>query len=75
MSFLCDLLGHKIPKGYHGYGEKYLDVRVFAVDGIDRIHANLSTECERCGTKFNVGNIHLPMLDQSDANKLVRKEK
>ena len=75
MSFLCDLLGHKIPKGYHGYGEKYLNVRVFAVDGIDRIHARLTTECERCETKFDVGNIHLPMLEQYDANMLVRKAK
>ena len=75
MSLFCKLLGHKIPAGYHGYGEKYLDVRVFAVDGIDRIHARLSVECERRGTEFDVGNIHLPMLEQYEANMLVRKAK
>ena len=75
MAFLCKLLGHKIPPGYHGYGKKYLNVRVGPVDGIDRIHADLTTECERCNTEFQVGKIHLPMLTQYEANMLVRKEK
>jgi hypothetical protein len=75
VSLFCTLLGHKIPKGYYSYGEKYLDVQVFAIDGIDRIHARLTTECERCETKFDVGNIHLPLLSQYEANMLVRKER
>lgn len=75
MSMFCKLLGHKIQPGYYGYGEKYLHVKVYAVDGIDRIHANLSTECERCGTMFQVGKIHLPQLTQHEANLLVERSK
>jgi len=75
MKLACRLFGHKIPAGYYGYGANYFRVNVFAIDGIERIHAKLTTECERCETVFTVGNIHLPMLLQHEANMLVRKEK
>lgn len=70
MNIICKLLGHKIRPGHYGYGERYLDVTVGPVDGIDRVHADLHTECERCGTRFKVGKIHLPIVDDCIAELL-----
>jgi len=30
------------------------------IDGIGTTHARLMTRCERCGTRYQVGKIHLP---------------
>lgn len=74
MSLLCKLAGHKVGSGYKdSAGEKYLSVRVFAIDGINRVHCGIRTECARCGETFKVGNIHLPTLDDWIAD-LLKKE-
>lgn len=63
MSLFCKLLGHKVPPGHQGYGAKYLHVSPMAIDGINREHAGLYTDCERCGEEFRVGMVHLPERD------------
>lgn len=71
MNILCKLFGHKVDTGYGAYeGSKYLNVRGGAVDGIDRVHCSLHTECERCGTSFQVGMIHLPIVEDWVADLL-----
>lgn len=57
---LCRLFGHYISGTYYplsGY-TRYFQANAGAVDGIRRHHIQLYTECDRCGEKFHVGNIH-----------------
>jgi hypothetical protein len=64
MSLLCVLVGHKPPvyakKGWYSPGEEYADVHVGAVDGIGRVHAEVTAKCARCGAEFIVCRIHVP---------------
>ena len=75
-SDLCKLHGHKIGGGYYEReGGQYFNVQVGGIDGIDRVHCQLYTECERCGEKFQVGQIHLPLVDDWIADKLKKPKK
>lgn len=70
-SDLCHRHGHKIGGGYYNNeGGEYFNVQLGAIDGIDRVHCQLYTECKRCGEKFQVGKMHLPLLDDYTAEKL-----
>lgn len=75
MKLLCALFGHRPEDGYYrdygGGSSKYLTVEPCGIDGIRREHANLKTECRRCGKMFIVGKIHLP---QREAEKDVVAE-
>lgn len=73
MHFLCRWFGHKIGGGYYKReGGEYFNVKVGPIDGIDRVHCHLYTECERCGEQYQVGMIHLPTVDDWIANRLKR---
>lgn len=68
---LCRRHGHKIGGGYYKKeGGEYFNIHVGAIDGIDRVHCQLYTECERCGEIFQVGQTHLPLVDDWIAEKL-----
>jgi hypothetical protein len=65
MKLLCWLFGHVPAYGYgDAPGRGYFDVHVSVVDGVGRQHATLHCECERCGTNYQVGMIHVPTLAQ-----------
>lgn len=63
MNLLCKLFGHKPPQyGAHlGLGgSEYMDVKIYATDGIGRVHAYLMGRCPRCEQMYDVGKIHVP---------------
>jgi hypothetical protein len=67
MSLLCKWFGHVPAYGYGdipGYG--YFEVSIGPMDGVGRIHANLYTHCERCGTRYRIGMIHVPHIHCED---------
>lgn len=56
----CELFGHEPGKGYTSReGAGYLALKRGPVDGIQREHAELFSECARCGTRFRVGHLHV----------------
>jgi len=64
MNILCKLFGHQPPvygkKGWWSPGEEYAEVGNIMIDGIEREHANILSECPRCKSKFKLCMIHLP---------------
>lgn len=73
--FLCRWFGHKIGGGYYRReGGEYFDIRTGAIDGINRIHCDLYTTCERCNIRYQVGRCHLPYLTEYESS-LVTKER
>lgn len=58
-SFLCAVFGHR-TSGDEFDGGEYMKVERRAIDGIGRHHAQITTDCKRCGEKFRVGMVHLP---------------
>lgn len=61
MSILCKWFGHRPAIGLSKMeGEGYFEVRLLCTDGINRTHASLHCECERCGENYQVGKIHIP---------------
>lgn len=56
---LCEILGHKLPKGYAN-GRPYLTIKTVLTDGIGRQHAFLYARCDRCDEEYHVASIHLP---------------
>ena len=61
LKLTCVLFGHQPETGCHGReGEGYFQVISEGIDGIGTTHARLMTRCERCGTRYQVGKIHLP---------------
>lgn len=66
MSILCALFGHQPPvyakKGWYSPGEEYARVSGDYPDGIGRRHAEVYSECPRCGAEFKLCRIHLPPL-------------
>jgi hypothetical protein len=69
-SLLCILVGHQPPvyaaKGWYSPGEQYGKVRLGAVDGIDRQHAEVICKCARCDEQFTVARIHVPRLEKTN---------
>ncbi|WP_126223569.1 hypothetical protein [Burkholderia ambifaria] len=60
LKWRCALVGHIPSTGYSGLeGGGYLQLRRGPVDGINREHAALFAQCERCKTHFKVGNLHV----------------
>jgi hypothetical protein len=60
-NLLCKMFGHRPAFGYaHREGEGYFRVRIGPTDGMGVVHADLLCDCERCGTNYRVGKIHLP---------------
>jgi len=59
MGILCKLRGHLFPTDSQ-WGKPYLKIEATSMDGIGRIHAYLTTECDRCGAEYHVANVHLP---------------
>ena len=73
---ICHRYGHKIGGGYYQQeGGEYFNVELGAIDGIDRVHCRLFTECKRCGEKFQVGKMHLPLVDDYTAEKLKKSKR
>ena len=61
MKLRCSLFGHLPAFGYgHQEGAGYFEVVAAGVDGINRHHADLYCNCERCGERYRVGKIHIP---------------
>ena len=61
MKILCKLFGHVPEYGYgRSKGHGYFRISGTQTDGVGRIHAALTTECERCGKRYQVGMLHLP---------------
>lgn len=59
-AFRCLFFGHTPGTGYTKLeGEGYLTLRRGPVDGIDREHARLYSECACCKQVFKVGNLHV----------------
>ena len=64
MRLLCTLFGHRPAFGYsHAENEGHFTVKGATIDGMGRIHVELWCDCERCGTNYKAGNIHLPLPD------------
>lgn len=62
----CDLFGHlSAPSLYVRLGSFHV------IDGIDREHRSLVTECVRCGETFQLGIMHLP---ERHTEKALREE-
>lgn len=62
MNILCRLFGHRPAFGYgNAEGDGYFDVKIGITDGSGRVHAKLQCNCERCGIKYQVGKIHVPL--------------
>ena len=60
MSILCKLFGHKPGVTYRNRnGSTYLTIVGGKVDNTGYECANVFSECDRCGKKFRVGNLHL----------------
>jgi len=62
MSLLCNIFGHRPyhTVNYRNPGSEYGVLSLGPVDGIDRMHCTVKTECARCGKMFEVVKIHLP---------------
>lgn len=59
-NYRCHFFGHTPGRGYYKIeGDGYLEIKRGAVDGIDREHAALYSECACCGKRFKVGNLHI----------------
>ena len=60
LKWRCALVGHVPSTGCSGLdGDGYLVLRRGPVDGINREHAALFAQCERCKLPFKVGNLHV----------------
>jgi hypothetical protein len=59
MSILCLMFGHKPQERIHS-GAEYMTVHPCGVDGINRHHAYLKAECQRCKESYVAGKIHIP---------------
>lgn len=57
------VLGHKLPRGYDN-DVPYLRITNIVTDGINRQHARLEVECERCGEMYHVANTHLVSVEE-----------
>lgn len=56
----CEFAGHVPSMGATGLeGDGYLNLRRGPVDGINREHAALFSQCARCDAAFKVGNLHV----------------
>lgn len=65
MSILCKIFGHIQPMerqgGWFSPGQEYAQVRGAGTDGINRHHADIVYECDRCGKKrIRLCRIHIP---------------
>jgi len=65
MSIICKVFGHISPMqregGWFSPGQEYATVRNGAVDGINRHHADILYDCDRCGKKkITLCRIHIP---------------
>lgn len=59
-AFRCQFFGHTPSIGYtKREGDGYLTLRRGPVDGIEREHASLYSECACCKQVFKVGNLHV----------------
>jgi hypothetical protein len=63
MNILCALFGHHVPV-FNPTGSEYVGVTYFATDGIGRQHAHLWAICPRCGTRYQLGSIHIPKIEE-----------
>lgn len=60
LKWRCALVGHVPSTGCSGLeGDGYLVLRRGPVDGVNREHAALFAQCERCKMPFKVGNLHV----------------
>lgn len=60
--FRCTFFGHRADPW------KYGKLREGPVDGIGRIHGDVTAECERCGAKFDVCKVHIPSIQLEKIN-------
>lgn len=58
MSILCSMFGHKQNKGWYGDG-LYGEIVPASTDGIGRIHAFITADCDRCGKSYTLARLHL----------------
>jgi len=64
-NLLCKAFGHQPPVyakgGWFSPGQEYAcSVGSFTIDGINRVHAIVTSECPRCKEIFKLCRIHLP---------------
>jgi ribosomal protein S27AE len=68
MKLLCKIFGHKPPiyaeRGWWSPGEQYGTLKGGYIDGIGRVHAEIHTECPRCGEKVMIAQVHIPQTKQ-----------
>ncbi len=61
MNFMCLMHGHALPVGY-GETPPYLEAEGGHIDGIGREHWRLFAKCRRCDERYQVANVHGPLL-------------
>lgn len=65
MKLFCKIFNHKPPIFAHGnYGSEYGKLEEFAIDGIGRHHGRVIIECARCGEKFEIAKVHIPITKE-----------
>lgn len=73
MSILCLLFGHQPPvyskPGWYSPGNEYAQIkRGVYEDGIGRLHAEVFSECPRCGKEFRLCRIHVPRVGEQGSS-------
>jgi hypothetical protein len=64
---ICKWFGHRPAYGYGRIeGAGYFRIRPGEKDGMGVVHADIISDCERCGYQnYRVGRIHLPKATHS----------
>lgn len=79
MNIICKLLGHKLPcynsKGWYSPGEQYGTMEGGYTDGINRIHVDLYSKCERCGNRFHVMKSHVNNTAIKTSYEVMKRKK
>lgn len=73
MTLLCKIFGHR-PAGPGWWGDiPYMKIKQAGTDGVNRIHCTAHHECERCGTEYLAGRLHLNSPVITRANREYKK--
>ena len=59
--FVCSIFGHKMPtrEGLTPYFS--INRNWSSLDGSGRHHVGIQATCDRCGAKWDIGRLHLPI--------------
>jgi len=61
MSILCRIFGHKLPRRYDGNAPWLQYTGDMRVDSLGTCHLVLDVRCPRCGDRYTVGHLQLPV--------------